>query len=132
MLADKETLEKLFREATGRENLAVKVEILKNDKVSSMITLSEEARRMQDMMKMYAAGGMGGMDMAEMGQTLILNANHELVKYLLANAEGDKTDLFCKQLYDLAMISHQPLEAEKMSEFIERSNEIMMMLTGSK
>ena len=84
---------------------------------------------MQDMMKMYSANGMGGMDMAEMGQTLVLNANNELVKYLLANTESDKTDLFCKQLYDLAMISHQPLAAEKMSEFIERSNEIMMLLT---
>ena len=126
--ADTETLEKLFRKATGKEQLTVKVEMLKNEKVSSMITLSEEARRMQDMMKMYAANGMGGMGMPEMGQTLVLNANNELVKYLLANAEGDKSELFCKQLYDLALISHEPLQADKMSEFIERSNEIMMLL----
>ena len=78
---------------------------------------------------MYAANGMGGMDMAEMGQTLVLNANNALVKYLLANTDGDKTELFCKQLYDLALISHQPLEADKMSAFIERSNEILMLLT---
>lgn len=129
LLADTETLEKLFRSATGKEQLAVKVEMLKDEKVSSMITLSEEARRMQDMMKMYAANGMGGMDMAEMGQTLVLNANNDLVKYLLANTDGDKTELFCKQLYDLALISHQPLEADKMSAFIERSNEILMLLT---
>ena len=77
---------------------------------------------------MYSANGMGGMDLGEMGQTLVLNANNELVKYLLANKEGDNTELFCKQLYDLALISHQPLEAEKMSEFIARSNEIMMLL----
>lgn len=126
--ADTETLEKLFRKATGKEQLTVKVEMLKNEKVSSMITLSEEARRMQDMMKMYAANGMGGMGMPEMGQTLVLNANNELVKYLLANTEGDRSELFCKQLYDLALISHEPLQADKMSEFIERSNEIMMLL----
>ena len=83
---------------------------------------------MQDMMKMYSANGMGGMDMSDMGQTLVLNANNELVKYLLAHTEGENTDMFCKQLYDLAMISHQPLAADKMSEFIERSNTIMMLL----
>lgn len=126
--ADTDTLKELFRKATGKEQLEVKVEMLKNDKVSSMITLSEDARRMQDMMKMYAANGMGGMGMPDMGQTLVLNANNELVKYLLDNKEGDNTDLFCKQLYDLALISHQPLEADKMSEFVERSNEIMMLL----
>ncbi len=128
LLADTKVLEEMFRKATGKEQLAVKVEMLKDEKVSSMITLSEEARRMQDMMKMYSANGMGGMDMAEMGQTLVLNANNELVKYLLENQEGDKTELFCRQLYDLALISHQPLEAEKMSEFIARSNEILLLL----
>lgn len=126
--ADTDTLKELFRKATGKEQLEVKVEMLKNDKVSSMITLSEDARRMQDMMKMYAANGMGGMGMPDMGQTLVLNANNELVKYLLANKDGENTDLFCKQLYDLALISHQPLEADKMSEFVARSNEIMMLL----
>lgn len=125
---DTETLKDLFRKATGREQLEVKVESLKNDKVSSMITLSEDARRMQDMMKMYAANGMGDMGMSDMGQTLVLNANNELVQYVLQNKDGEHTDLFCKQLYDLALISHQPLEADKMSEFIERSNEIMMLL----
>ena len=125
---DTDTLQKLFRKATGKEQLEVKVEMLKNENVSSMITLSEEARRMQDMMKMYAANGMAGMDMPEMGQTLVLNANNELVKYLLANKKGEHTDLFCKQLYDLALISHQPLQADKMTEFVARSNEIMMLL----
>ncbi len=126
--ADTDTLKELFQKATGKEQLEVKVEKLKNDKVSSMITLSEEARRMQDMMKMYAANGMGGMGMSDMGQTLVLNANNELVQYLLAHKDGDHTELFCKQLYDLALISHQPLEADKMSEFVARSNEIMMLL----
>lgn len=125
---DTETLKKLFQKATGKEKLEVKVEKLKNDKVSSMITLSEESRRMQDMMKMYSMNGMGGMDMSDMGQTLVLNANNALVQYVLEHTDGENTDMFCKQLYDLALISYQPLEADKMTEFIQRSNEIMMML----
>lgn len=126
---DTETLKELFRKATGKDQLEVKVEKLKNDKVSSMITLSEEARRMQDMMKMYSVNGMGGMELPDVGQTLVLNANNDLVQYLLANKDGEHSDMFCKQLYDLAMISHQPLQADKMTEFINRSNEIMMLLT---
>ena len=126
---DTETLKEMFRKATGKDQLEVKVEKLKNDKVSSMITLSEEARRMQDMMKMYSANGMGGMELPDVGQTLVLNANNDLVQYLLANKDGEHSDMFCKQLYDLAMISHQPLQADKMTEFINRSNEIMMLLT---
>ena len=126
---DTETLKELFRKATGKDQLEVKVEKLKNDKVSSMITLSEEARRMQDMMKMYSANGMGGMELPDVGQTLVLNANNDLVQYLLANKDGEHSDMFCKQLYDLAMISHHPLQADKMTEFINRSNEIMMLLT---
>ena len=125
---DTETLKEMFRKATGKDQLEVKVEKLKNDKVSSMITLSEEARRMQDMMKMYSANGMGGMELPDVGQTLVLNANNELVQYLLTNKDGEHSDMFCKQLYDLAMISHQPLQADKMTEFINRSNEIMMLL----
>lgn len=123
-----ELLTDIFKKATGRDNLEIKVEKLKNDKVSSMITMSEDARRMQDMMKMYAANGMGGMGMSDMGQTLVLNANHALVQYVLEHKEDDNTDLICKQLYDLALISHHPLEADKMTKFIERSNEIMMLL----
>lgn len=126
---DTETLKELFRKATGKDQLEVKVEKLKNDRVSSMITLSEEARRMQDMMKMYSANGVGGMELPDVGQTLVLNANNDLVQYLLANKDGEHSDMFCKQLYDLAMISHQPLQADKMTEFINRSNEIMMLLT---
>ena len=126
---DTETLKELFRKATGKDQLEVKVEKLKNDRVSSMITLSEEARRMQDMMKMYSANGMGGMELPDVGQTLVLNANNDLVQYLLANKDGEHSDMFCKQLYDLAMISHQPLQADKMTEFINRSNEIMLLLT---
>lgn len=126
-----EILTELFQKALGKEKLEVKVEKLKNEKVSSMITLSEETRRMQDMMKMYAVNGMGGMgDFG--GETLVLNANHELVKYLVENKEGDHAEIFCKQLYDLAMISHKPLEPAAMTEFIQRSNEIMQLLTEEK
>lgn len=126
-----EILTELFQKALGKEKLEVKVEKLKNEKVSSMITLSEETRRMQDMMKMYAMNGMGGMgDFG--GETLVLNANHELVKYLVENKEGDHAELFCKQLYDLAMISHKPLEPAAMTEFIQRSNEIMQLLADGK
>ena len=125
--ANTETLTELFRTALGKEKLEVKVEKLKNESVASMMTLSEEARRMQDMMKMY---GMAGMDPSMFGTdtTLVLNANHPLVKYVLENKEAEHTTLFCKQLYDLALLSNKPLSPEEMTEFIKRSNEIMMLL----
>ena len=91
-------------------------------------TLSEQSRRMQEMMKMY---GMAGMDPSMFGDdsTLILNANHPLVQYVVDHKDGENTELFCKQLYDLAMIAHKPLNPEEMTEFVKRSNEIMLMLT---
>ena len=91
-----------------------------------MITLSEETRRMQDMMKMYGMAGMPGMDPEV---TLVLNANHPLVKYVLEEKDGEHTELFCKQLYDLALLGNKPLNPEEMTEFIRRSNEIMLLLT---
>ena len=120
-----ETLTEIFRKALAKETLDVKVEKLKNDSVASMMTLSEEARRMQDMMKMYGMAGMPGMD-AEV--TLVLNANHPLVKYVLEQKDGEHTELFCKQLYDLALLGNKPLNPEEMTEFIQRSNEIMLLL----
>lgn len=124
-----EALTELFRKALNNDKLDVKVEKLKNENVSSMITLSEESRRMQDMMKMYSMGGMG-MDagMFGGGQTLVLNSNNQLVQYLFENPESENTDIICKQLYDLAMLSHKPLEAEELTAFIQRSNELMMKL----
>ncbi len=123
-------LTEIFKKAIDNDKLQVEVKKLKNEKLASMVTLSEETRRMQDMMKMYAAGGMGaGMeDMFAGGETLILNANNDLVKYILEHKDGENTDMFCKQLYDLAMISHRPLASEAMTEFVARSNEIMMLL----
>ena len=122
-----DALTELFRKALDNENLQVKVEKLKNEEVSSMVTLSEESRRMQEMMRMY---GMAGMDPSMFGgdETLVLNANNKLVQYVLENKDGENTKLFCEQLYDLAMISHKPLSPEAMTKFIGRSNQIMMLL----
>ncbi len=120
-------LSELFKKALNNDKLEVKVELLKNENISSMVTLSEESRRMQDMMKMY---GMAGMDPSMFGPsvTLILNAGNELVKYILANKESENVQILCEQLYDLALISHEPLKPEAMTKFIERSNKIMMLL----
>ena len=125
--ANTETLTEIFRKALENEKLDVKVEKLKNENVASMMTLSEESRRMQDMMKMY---GMMGMDSGMFGSdaTLVLNANHPLVQYVLNNKDGEHTALFCKQLYDLALLGNKPLNPEEMTAFIQRSNEIMMLL----
>ncbi|MBQ8803170.1 MAG: molecular chaperone HtpG [Tyzzerella sp.] len=126
--ANTETLTDIFRKALENEKLDVKVEKLKNENVASMMTLSEESRRMQEMMKMY---GMPGMDASMFGTdvTLVLNANHPLVQYVLNNKDGEHTALFCKQLYDLALLGNKPLNPEEMTAFINRSNEIMMLLT---
>ncbi len=129
--AFKETTEQLtalFKKVLENDNLTVQVERLKDESISSMITLSEETRRMQDMMKMYNMYGMGMGDFGG-GETLVLNANNALVQYVLANAEGEHTPMICKQLYDLAMISHGPLKPEAMTAFIARSNEILQLLT---
>ncbi len=122
-----DSLTDIFRKALGNDKLDVKVEKMKNENISSMITLSEESRRMQDMMKMYSMNGMD-MGMFGGGETLVLNANNKLVQYILEHRDGENVNLFCEQLYDLAMISHQPLAPEKMTKFISRSNEIMMLL----
>jgi molecular chaperone HtpG len=123
-----DTLTELFRKALGNEKLTVKVEKLKNANVSSMITLSEQNRRMQEMMKMY--GGYG-MDPSMFGNdvTLVLNANNKLVQYLAGHKDGDKVPMICEQLYDLAMIAHKTLSPDEMTKFINRSNEILMLLT---
>ena len=125
-----ETLGDIFKKALSKENLTIKVERLKNEGVSAMITLSEESRRMQEMMKMYNMGqdmdpAMFGM---EGGETLILNANNRLVQYVIDHPEGEHTELICQHLYDLAQLSNRPLDAESMTEFIARSNEILGLL----
>ena len=125
-----DTLSKLFQKVLGNDKLDVKVEKLKDSSVSAMFTVSEESRRMQEMMKAY---GMAGMDPAmfgaQGGETLVLNANNALVQYVLEHQEGENTDLICKQLYDLATISNHPLSADAMTAFIARSNQILELLT---
>lgn len=131
---DKEAFEKLskdlveiFRKELSNDKLDVKVERLKNEKVASMAVLSEQSRRMEEMMKMY---GMNGMDpsMFATPASLVLNASHPLVKYLAGHKESSCAALICRQLYDLAMLAHAPLAPEAMTAFIQRSNEIMMLL----
>ena len=123
-----DSLIEIFRKELGNDKLDVRVEKLKDDNIAAMITLSEQNRRMQEMMKMY---GMAGMDPAMFGNesTLILNANHPLVQYVVNNKDGDNVSVICKQLYDLAMLAHKPLTPEEMTAFVKRSNEIMMLLT---
>ncbi len=117
-----------FRKVMENDKLNVKVEKLKDDKVASMITLSEQSRRMQEMMKMY---GMAGMDPSMFGSevTLTLNANHPLVQFVAEHGDNENTPVICKQLYDMAMLAHKPLTPEEMTAFVQRSNDIMMLLT---
>ncbi len=129
--ADEDTAKKLtelFRKHLNKEKLEVKVEKLKNSSVAAMMTLSEESRRMQDMMKMY---NMYGMDPGMFGgeETLILNANHPLVQYVAEHGDAENVRIICEQLYDLAMLSHKQLSPEEMTKFVQRSNEILMLLT---
>ena len=124
-----ESISKLMKKALKNDKITIKVEKLKNKKISSMITLSEESRRMQDMMKMYS---MPGMDMSAFGgegETLILNANHPLVQYITEHQDGENAEMICEQLYDLAKLQHAPLSADAMTKFVARSNDIMMLLT---
>ena len=128
MQAQAEEIAKLMKKALKKEKLEVKVEKLKNKKISSLLTLSEESRRMQDMMKMYSMNGMGMGDFGSEGETLILNANHPLVQYVTEHQDGEHVQMICEQLYDLAKLQHAPLSSEDMTKFIARSNEIMLLL----
>lgn len=125
-------LSEIFKKALNNENLSIKVEKLKNASISSMITMPEETRRMQDMMRVYAMPGMDPNMFGGEQLTLVLNANNNLVQYVLDNPEDENTNIFCEQLYDLALIAHKPLEAEAMTKFITRSNEILNMLADKE
>ena len=124
-----ESIAKLMKKVLKKDAIKVKIEKLKSKKISSMITLSEESRRMQDMMKMYSMPGMDMGMFGKEGETLILNANHPLVQYVLEHQDGENVKMICEQLYDLALLQQAPLEPEAMTKFVARSNEIMMMLT---
>ena len=123
-----EEIGKAMKKALKRENLTVKLDKLKNKKVASMLTISEETRRMQDMMKMYGGGMMPGFG-SEDGATLVLNANHPLVQYIMEHKDGENVMLMCEQLYDLAVLQNAPLSPEAMTKIIARSNDIMLLLT---
>lgn len=125
-----EALTEIFKKALENDKLEVKVEKLKNENISSMLTVAEESRRMQDMMKMYNMYGMDPSMFGGAGETLVLNANHKLVQYVLNHKDGENTEKFCQQLYDLALLSHGTLNPERMTKFIARSNEIMLMMAA--
>ncbi len=124
-----ESVAKLMKKVLKKDAIKVKIEKLKNKKISSMITLSEESRRMQDMMKMYSMQGLDMGGFGKEGETLILNANHPLVQYVLEHQDGENVQMICEQLYDLALLQQAPLEPEAMTKFVARSNDIMMLLT---
>lgn len=122
-------LSEAFKKATGNDKLVVKVESMKNENVSSVLTVSEESRRMMEMMRVYNMGGMDpNMFGAGEAETLVLNANNKLVKYILDNPEGEYRDMICNQLYDLAVLANKPLSAEKMTAFVKRSNDLLGLL----
>ena len=127
-----ETLTETFKKALGNDKLEIKVEKLKDESISSMLTVSEETRRMQDMMKMYNMYGMDPSMFGGAGETLVLNANNKLVQYVLNHGEGENTKKICEQLYDLALLAHSSLSPERMTGFVARTNEIMMMLAEAK
>ena len=126
--ASYDALSEKVKTALHNDRLKVSVQLLKSDEISSVITISEESRRMQEMMKQYGMMGMDPSMFGGEGETLVLNANHPLVKELLENNHEDLFDMICEQLYDLASISHSPLSPERMSAFIKRSNELMLKL----
>ena len=123
-----ETLTETFKKALGNDKLEIKVEKLKDENISSMLTVPEETRRMQDMMKMYNMYGMDPSMFGGAGETLVLNANNKLVQYVLNHGDGENTNKICEQLYDLALLAHGSLSPERMTGFVARTNEIMMML----
>lgn len=118
----------IMKKALKNDKITIKVDKLKNKKISSVITLSEETRRMQDMMKMYSMPGMDMGGFGGEGETLILNAGHPLVQYVTEHKDGENVEMICEQLYDLAKIQHAPLTPEAMTKFIARSNEIMLLV----
>lgn len=124
-----EEIAEMMKKALKKEKLAVKLEKLKNKKISSMLTVSEESRRMQDMMKMYSMPGMDMGMFGSEGETLVLNANHPLVEYVMDNKDNSNAKMICEQLYDLALLQNAPLSPEAMTKFVARTNDIMMIMT---
>ena len=128
--AETDALTETFRKALNNDKLDVKVEKLKNEQLSSILTMSEEGRRMQEMMRMYSMGGPMDASMFGGSETLTLNANNALVQYIFAHKDSEHVPAFCQQLYDLAVLSNHPLSPEAMTKFVTRSNEIMLLLAN--
>ena len=126
-----EAIAKVMKKTLKSEQISVKIEKLKNKKVSAVMTLSEESRRMQDMMKMYSMNGMD-FGMGNEGTTLVLNANHPLVQFVMEHEDDENVPMICEQLYDLAMLQNKPLSPEAMTKFVARSNDIMLIMTNQK
>lgn len=130
-------LQERLRELTGNEKIEVKLQNLKNKEISSMLTVSEEQKRMEDMMMQMGRMGMDdpGFEQLLSPGVLVLNNDHELVCYLLEHIAGDadpgNSDMILEQLYDLARLANSPLKPEEMSGFIARSNKIMLLLSGN-
>lgn len=126
---EQDALSKLFQDATGKKDLKVKVQKFKNKDLASMITLGEETRRMADMMKLYSRGNSFDTSMFGNDETLCLNANHKMVRYIFKHPKDKNIKDFANQLYDLARIMNGPISADEMTTFLKRSNDIMLLLT---
>ena len=124
-------LETEIRAASKKDKLTVKLQKLTQSSIAAMLSISEESRRMNDMMKMYAMSGMPMSDMP-VDETLILNTEHPLVQYLIEHrtdeAAKETVDMISEQLYDLAKLQQSPLSADEMTKFISRSNEILLKM----
>ena len=131
-------MENLFRQVLGNENLKVKAENLKSTQTTAMILLSEESRRMMEMMEAYGNNEMYKAMFAQVkpDETLVLNKNNTLIQYLIKQAEdsaqNENLDMICHQVYDLALMSHRSLNSEEMTAFLDRSNRILEKLANNQ
>lgn len=121
---DKKSLEDIFTKSLTLPDLKISVQNLKSDSIPAIILLSEQSRRMEEMSKMFGQGMPNMFGPKE--ETLVVNLNNSLIKKLLTKKDApDDLKLICEQIYDLAMISHKPLDSDAMSRFIERSAELL-------
>ena len=125
---DKEALIKVFKENLSDEKLDIQVEGLKNPSISAMITVSEEKKRMNSMMRQYAVAMNTDMGLSDETGSLVLNSNNELIKYIANNKDSEDIKLLCQQIYDIACLAHAPLSADRMTSFISRNNDMLTRL----
>ncbi len=125
---DKDALIKVFKENLSDEKLDIQVEGLKNPSISAMITVSEEKKRMNSMMRQYAVAMNTDMGLSDETGSLVLNSNNELIKYIANNKDSEDIKLLCQQIYDIACLAHAPLSADRMTSFISRNNDMLTRL----